>query len=219
MKKKAQGVGSILRKSEERERCSYMSWNDTFKSSDRPTHIIKKIKDVDGSIIGYVECMDKSTVRVPIKKLEAPLFFGVGNEEYVANGMEEDMLRAEKASKEIRTQIEDAIAKARGDIVSETDNSIPVFLTKDRENHLKNLRKKANMILVENAFIKRVNNLSALMTEEGFTPEVYSEEKDKIEKLMDKLSPEFIKNNEEVIKHVKIMFENTDKSLKEYKGE
>ena len=219
MKKKAQGVGSILRKNEERERYSYMSWSDTFKSSDKPTHIIKKIKDVDGSIIGYVECMDKSTVRVPIKKLEAPLFFGVGNEDYVANGMEEDMLRAEKASKEIRTQIEDAIAKARGEVASETNNSIPVFLDKNIENRLKNLRKKANMILVENAFIKRVNNLSTLMTEEGFTPEVYSEEKDKIEKLMDKLSPEFIKNNEEVIKHVKTMFENTDKSLKECKGE
>lgn len=189
MKKKSQGVGSILRKREEKERCSYMSWNDTFKSSNKPTHIIKKIKDVDGSIIGYIECM------------------------------EEDMLRAEKASKEIRTQIKDAIAKARGEVASETDNTVPVFLDKNRENHLKNLRKKANVILVENAFIKRVNNLSTLMTEEGFTPEVYSEEKDKIEKLMDKLSPEFIKNDEEVIKHVKTMFENTDKSLKEYKGE
>lgn len=219
MKKKSQGVGSILRKREEKERCSYMSWNDTFKSSDKPTHIIKKIKDVDGSIIGYVECMDKSTVRVPIKKLEAPLFFGVGNEDYVANGMEEDMLRAEKASKEIRMQIEDAIVRARGNITSETDNSIPVFLDKNRENYLKNLRKKANMILVENAFIKRVNNLSTLMSNEGFTPEVYLEEKDRIEKLIDRLSPEFIKNNEEVIKHVKTMFENTDKSLKEYKGE
>ena len=219
MKKKAQGVGSILRKSEEKERCSYMSWNNIFKSSDKPTHIIKKIKDIKGSIVGYVECMDKSTVRVPIKKLEAPLFFGVGNEEYVANGMEEDMLRAETASKEIRTQIEGAIAKARGEVTSEANNTIPVFLDKNRENHLKNLRKKANVILVENAFIKRVNNLSTLMTEEGFTPEVYSEEKDKIEKLMDRLSPEFVKNNEEVIKHVKTMFENTDKSLKEYKGE
>lgn len=219
MKKKAQGVGSILRKSEEKERCSYMSWNDTFKSSDRPTHIIKKIKNVDGSIVGYVECMDKGTVRVPIKKLEAPLFFGVGNEEYVANGMEEDMLRAENASKEIRTQIEDAISKARGEVTSETDNIMPIFLDKNRENSLKNLRKKANMILVENAFIKSVNNLSTLMSNEGFTPEVYLEEKDKIEKLMDKLSPEFIKNNEEVIKQVKTMFENTDKSLKEYKGE
>lgn len=219
MKKKAQGVGSILRKREEKERCSYMSWNNIFKSSDKPTHIIKKIKDVDGSIVGYVECMDKSTVRVPIKKLEAPLFFGYGNEDYVANGMEEDMLRAEKASKEIRKQIEDAISKAKGDIASETDNNIPVFLDKNRENSLKNLRKKANMILVENAFIKRVNNLSALMSNEGFTPEVYLEEKDKIEKLMDRLSPDFIKNNEEVIKQVKTMFENTDKSLKEYKGE
>lgn len=219
MKKKAQGVGSILRKSEEKERYKYMSWKDVYKSDDKPTHIIKKIKDVDGSIIGYVECKDKSTVKVPIKKLEAPLFFGVDNEDYVANGMEEDMLRAEKASKEIRKQIEDAISKARGDINSKTDNSIPVFLDKNRENHLKNLRKKANMILVENAFIKRVNNLSALMSNEGFTPEVYLEEKDKIEKLMDRLSPEFIKNNEEVIKQVKTMFENTDKSLKEYKGE
>ena len=214
MKKKAQGVGSILRKSEEKERYSYMSWNDTFKSSDKPTHIIKKIKNVDGSIIGYVECKDKSTIRVPIKKLKAPLFFGVGNEDYVENGMEEDMLRAEKASKEIRKQIEDAIAKARGEVVSETDNTIPVFLDKNRENYLKNLRKKANKILIEDAFIKRVNILSALMTREGFTPDIYLEEKDKIEKLMDKLSPEFIKNNEEVIKQVKIMFENTDKSLK-----
>lgn len=217
MKKKAQGVGSILRKSEEKERYKYMSWKDVYKSDDKPTHIIKKIKNVDGSIVGYVECMDKSIVRVPIKKLEAPLFFGVGNEDYVANGMEEDMLRAEKASKEIRTQIEDAISKARGEVASDTNN-IPVFLDKGRENHLKNLRKKANMILVENAFIKRVNNLSALMSNEGFTPEVYLEEKDKIEKLMDKLSPEFVKNNEEVIKQVKTMFENTDKSLKEYKG-
>ena len=75
------------------------------------------------------------------------------------------------------------------------------------------------MILVENAFIKRVNNLSTLMTSEGFTPDIYLEEKDKIVKLMDRLSPEFIKNNEEVIKQVKTMFENTDKSLKEYKGE
>ena len=74
------------------------------------------------------------------------------------------MLRAEKASKEIRTQIEDAISKARGDIASETNNTVPVFLDKNRENSLKNLRKKANMILVENAFIKRVNNLSALMS-------------------------------------------------------
>lgn len=218
MKKKAQGVGSILRKSEEKERYKYMSWKDVYKSDDKPTHIIKKIKNVDGSIVGYVECMDKSIVRVPIKKLEAPLFFGVGNEDYVANGMEEDMLRAEKASKEIREQIEDAISKARGEAVSETDDNTPVFLDKNRENHLKNLRKKTNMILVENAFIKRVNNLSALMTSEGFTPEVYSEEKDKIVKLMERLSPEFVKNNEEVIKQVKTMFENTDKSLKEDKG-
>ena len=218
MKKKAQGVGSILRKSEEKERYKYMSWKDVYKSDDKPTHIIKKIKNVDGSIVGYVECMDKSIVRVPIKKLEAPLFFGVGNEDYVANGMEEDMLRAEKASKEIREQIEDAISKARGEAVSETDDNTPVFIDKNRENHLKNLRKKTNMILVENAFIKRVNNLSALMTSEGFTPEVYSEEKDKIVKLMERLSPEFVKNNEEVIKQVKIMFENTDKSLKEDKG-
>lgn len=52
------------------------------------------------------------------------------------------------------------------------------------------------------------------MSDKGFTPEVYLEEK-----LMDRLSPEFIKNNEEVIKQVKTMFENTDKSLKEYRGE
>ena len=217
MKKKAQGVGSILRKREEKEECSLL-WKNNLKLGE-PTHLIKKIKIENDIVTGYIEVTDKSTVRVPIKKLEAPLFFGVGNEDYVANGMEEDMLRAEKASKEIRTQIEDAIAKARGDISSETDNTMLVFLTKDRENRLKNLRKKANMILVENAFIKRVNNLSALMSNEGFTPEVYLEEKDKIEKLMDRLSPEFIKNNEEVIKQVKTMFENTDKSLKEYKGE
>lgn len=217
MKKKVQGVGSILRKREEKEECNLL-WKNNLKLGE-PTHKIRKIKIENDIVTGYIEVTDKSTVRIPIKKLEAPLFFGVGNEEYVANGMEEDMLRAEKASKEIRTQIEDAIAKARGDIASETDNSIPVFLNKDRENHLKNLRKKANMILVENAFIKRVNNLSALMSNKGFTPEVYLEEKDKIEKLMDRLSPEFVKNNEEVIKQVKTMFENTDKSLKEYRGE
>nr|DAK99258.1 MAG TPA: hypothetical protein [Caudoviricetes sp.] len=217
MKKKAQGVGSILRKREEKEECSLL-WKNNLKLGE-PTHKIKKIKIENDIVTGYIEVTDKSTVRVPIKKLEAPLFFGVGNEDYVADGMEEDMLRAEKASKEIRKQIEDAIAKVRGEATSETDNSVPVFLNKDRENHLKNLRKKANMILVENAFIKRVNNLSALMSNEGFTPEVYLEEKDKIVKLMDRLSPEFIKNNEEVIKQVKTMFENTDKSLKEYKGE
>ena len=217
MKKKAQGVGSILRKREEKEECNLL-WKNNLKLGE-PTHKIRKIKIENDTVMGYIEVADKSTVRIPIKKLEAPLFFGYGNEDYVANGMEEDMLRAEKASKEIRTQIEDAIAKARGDIASETDNTMSVFLDKNRENHLKNLRKKANMILVENAFIKRVNNLSALMSREGFTPEVYLEEKDKIVKLIDKLSPEFIKNNEEVIKQVKTMFENTDKSLKEYKGE
>lgn len=124
MRKKAQGVGSILRKSEERERYKYMSWKDVYKSDDKPTHIIKKIKNVDGSIVGYVECMDKSIVRVPIKKLEALLFFGVGNEDYVANGMEKDMLRTEKASKEIRKQIENAISEARGEVVSETNDNI-----------------------------------------------------------------------------------------------
>ena len=217
MKKKAQGVGSILRKREEKEKCNLL-WKNNLKLGE-PTHKIKKIKIEDDTVVGYVKAIDKSTVKVPIKKLEAPLFFGYGNEDYVANGMEEDMLRAEKASKEIRTQIEDAIAKARGEAVSETDNTIPLFLDKDRENSLKNLRKKANMILVENAFIKRVNNLSTLMTSEGFTPEVYLEEKDKIVKLMDKLSPEFVKNNEEVIKQVKTMFENTYKILKEYNGE
>lgn len=141
MKKKAQGVGSILRKREEIEECSLL-WKNNLKLGE-PTHIIKKIKIADDTVVGYVEAVDKSTVRVPIKKLEAPLFFGYGNEEYVANGMEEDMIRAEKASKEIRTQIEDAIAKARGEVASETDNAMPVFLDKDRENHLKNLRKKA----------------------------------------------------------------------------
>jgi hypothetical protein len=216
MKKKAQGVGSILRKREEKEECNLL-WKNNLKLGE-PTHKIRKIKIEDDIVAGYIEVVDKSTVRVPIKKLEAPLFFGYGNEDYVANGMEEDMLRAEKASKEIRKQIEEAITKAKGEVASETDNSMPVFLDKNRENSLKNLRKKANMILVENAFIKRVNNLSALMSNEGFTPEVYLEEKDKIVKLMDKLSPEFIKNNEEVIKQVKTMFENTDKSLKEYKG-
>ena len=217
MKKKAQGVGSILRKREEKEECSLL-WKNNLKLGE-PTHKIRKIKIENDIVTGYIEVTDKSTVRVPIKKLEAPLFFGYGNEDYVANGLEEDMLRAEKASKEIRTQIEDAISKAKGEVTSETDNNIPVFLDKNRENSLKNLRKQANMILVENAFIKRVNNLSTLMTEEGFNPEVYLEEKDKIEKLIDKLSPEFIKNNEEVIKQVKTMFKNTDKSLKEYKGE
>lgn len=216
MKKKAQGVGNILRKSEEKEECNLL-WKNNLKLGE-PTHKIKKIKIENDIVTGYIEIADKSTVRVPIKKLEAPLFFGVGNEDYVANGMEEDMLRAEKVSKEIRKQIEEAITKAKGEVTSE-NNNIPVFLNKDRENHLKNLRKKANMILVENAFIKRVNNLSTLMSNEGFTPEVYLEEKDKIEKLMDRLSPDFIKNNEEVIKQVKTMFENTDKSLKEYKGE
>lgn len=141
MKKKAQGVGSILRKREEKEECSLL-WKNNLKLG-KSTHKIKKIKIEDDIVAGYIEVTDKGTVRVPIKKLEAPLFFGVDNEDYVANGMEEDMLRAEKASKEIRTQIEGAIAKARGEVASETNNSTPVFLDKGRENSLKNLRKKA----------------------------------------------------------------------------
>ena len=53
--------------------------------------------------------MDKSTVKVPIKDLKAPLFFGQGNEDYVANGMEDDMIRVENTSREIRSQIENTI--------------------------------------------------------------------------------------------------------------
>ena len=109
-KKKILGVGSILRKEERKRRKNKEILN--FKNGE-PTHYIKEVRDENGIIVGYVECADKSTVKVPIKKLEAPLFFGVGNEEYVANGMEEDMLRAEKLNKEVEEAIDRTIAKAR----------------------------------------------------------------------------------------------------------
>lgn len=107
MKKKPQGVGSILRKSEEREECSLK-----FKLGE-PTHKIRKIKIADNTVIGYIEAVDKSTVKIPIKKLEAPLFFGVGNEEYVAHGLQEDLIKADKVSCEIREEIEKAIEEAK----------------------------------------------------------------------------------------------------------
>lgn len=103
--KKILGVGSIQRKEERKRRKDKEILN--FKNGE-PTHYIKEIKDENGIIVGYIECKDKSTVKVPVKDLKAPLLFGHGNEEYVANGMEEDLERSEKLNKEV----EEAIAKA-----------------------------------------------------------------------------------------------------------
>lgn len=104
--KKILGVGSIQRKEERKRRKGKKILN--FKNEE-PTHCIKEIKNENGTIVGYVEYKDKSTVKVPIKDLKAPLLFGHDNEEYVANGMEEDMIRVENTSREIRSQIENII--------------------------------------------------------------------------------------------------------------
>ena len=108
--KKILGVGSIQRKEERKRRKDKEILN--FKNGES-THCIKEIRNEDGIIVGYVECKDKGTVRVPIKDLEAPLFFGYGNEEYVANGMQEDMIKADKVSHEIHEEIEKAIEEAK----------------------------------------------------------------------------------------------------------
>lgn len=108
--KKILGVGSIQRKEERKRRKDKKMLN--FKDGE-PTHCIKEIKDENGIIVGYVECKDKSTVKVPIKDLKAPSFFGHGNEEYVANGMQEDLEKAEKLNKEVEEAIDRTIARAR----------------------------------------------------------------------------------------------------------
>ena len=53
MKKKAQGVGSILRKREEKEECNLL-WKNNLKLG-KPTHKIRKIKIENDTVMGYIE--------------------------------------------------------------------------------------------------------------------------------------------------------------------
>ena len=109
MKKKLQGVGSILRKSEEKEECNL-------------------------SYVGYIEAVDKSIVILPRKKLETPLFFGIGNEEYVAHGLQEDLIKADKVSCEIREEIEKAIEEAKLKLAPRISNGkiVSIDVCKDK---------------------------------------------------------------------------------------